>query len=147
MFREYSTTVGPRPGEARRATRAETETRFPKETWFHTTRDASRLGRARRLRLAKSVGSVKRPPRPIPTYGQWNGAESSVQVRAPDSAAIDRNIRPARLADIDLPGPGDLLLGIDDHLLPLGQPADGARNGEEHGEHVRRDAHDLVDDA
>ena len=33
------------------------------------------------------------------------------------------------------------------HLLPLGQPAHCARDGEHHGEHFRREAHGLVDDA
>jgi len=40
--------------------------------------------------------------------------------------------------------PGDLLFGIEQHLLPLRDPAGGPRDGEEHREHVDREAHRLI---
>src|SRR3972149_10967448 len=54
---------------------------------------------------------------------------------------------PFLVAQIELPGAGDLLLRIGEHLLPLSQPAGGAADGEENREHVDRKAHRLVDDA
>src|ERR1035441_9141646 len=51
------------------------------------------------------------------------------------------------LAAVDLPRTRDLGVGVLQHFLPLRQPADGARNAEQHGELVRRETHRLVDDA
>ena len=51
------------------------------------------------------------------------------------------------MAGIDLAWTGDFLLGIVDHFLPLRQPSGGAGDGEQHGEHLRPEAHGLVDDA
>src|SRR5690606_39860193 len=41
-------------------------------------------------------------------------------------------------AGVELARPADLLMRILDHLVPLGDPADGARHREEHGKHGRR---------
>src|ERR1035438_853324 len=41
----------------------------------------------------------------------------------------------------------DLLLRIGQYFLPLRQPSHRARNGEEHGEHLRLEAHRLIHDA
>src|ERR1035441_6058870 len=51
------------------------------------------------------------------------------------------------LAAVDLPRTRDLGVGVLQHFLPLRQPADGARNAEQHRELVRRETHRLVDDA
>src|SRR3546814_15293316 len=59
----------------------------------------------------------------------------------------ERQVVALGVAVIELARPADALLGILDHLAPLGDPADGARDGEEHGEHRGRDAHRLQDDA
>src|SRR4030095_2726714 len=61
------------------------------------------------------------------------------------AATVDRYVVTRRRAEVQLPGPRDLLFRISDHLQPLGQPAGGPRNGEEHGEHVHGQPHGLVD--
>ena len=50
-------------------------------------------------------------------------------------------------AHVDLPRPRDLLLGIQEHFLPLGDPSDRPGNSEQHGEHIWREAHGLIDQA
>src|SRR5689334_4482905 len=50
-------------------------------------------------------------------------------------------------AGVDLARAGDLLVRILEHFLPLREPARDAGDGEEDGEHFRRDAHGLVDEA
>src|SRR6185503_5203743 len=50
-------------------------------------------------------------------------------------------------SQVDLARPGDLLLLVQEHLFPLGEPARGARYREEDGEHVHRESHGLVDQA
>ncbi len=51
------------------------------------------------------------------------------------------------LADVELAGAADLRRGVLDHLAPLGDPAREAAEREEDGEHARREAHGLVDEA
>src|SRR5690242_17885037 len=51
------------------------------------------------------------------------------------------------VAQVQLAGPGYLLLGIQQHLFPLSQPARGPWNGEKDRKHVDRETHRLVDDA
>src|SRR3546814_4152609 len=53
--------------------------------------------------------------------------------RAP-SALIERQVVALGVAVIELARPADALLGILDHLASLGDPAYGARDGEEHGD-------------
>ncbi len=45
------------------------------------------------------------------------------------------------MTHVDLPRSSDLLFRIREHLLPLSQPSDGARNGEEHSEYLGLEAH------
>src|SRR5438128_3014084 len=52
-----------------------------------------------------------------------------------------------RRALIELPRPADLVFGIGDHFLPLRDPADGAREREDAGEHRHRDAERALHDA
>src|SRR5262245_8802856 len=59
----------------------------------------------------------------------------------------DRQIVAARGAGIELARPPDLLVRILDHLLPLRDPADRAREREQHGEHRGREAHRFERDA
>src|ERR1019366_499217 len=47
---------------------------------------------------------------------------------------------------VELPRTRDLLLRVLDHFVPLRQPASGPRNGEQHGKHLRLEAHGLVND-
>ena len=50
-------------------------------------------------------------------------------------------------AQIDLPWPCYLLLGIGKHFLPLSDPPGGTRDGKKHGKHLHRKSHRLVDNA
>src|SRR5690242_3534419 len=52
-----------------------------------------------------------------------------------------------RGAGIELTRPTDTHAGIRDHLLPVRDPADGARNGEHHREHRARNTDRAVDEA
>src|SRR6185437_13667003 len=63
------------------------------------------------------------------------------------SAPRGRNVVALRRTGVDLAGPPDPLLRIFHHLLPLADPAHGARNREQRGEHARGKAHGLQDDA
>ena len=62
------------------------------------------------------------------------------------SGCVDRGVVARLGADVELAGPGDLRVLVE-HLLPVGQPARGARDGEEDGEHLEREPHGLVDEA
>src|SRR5687768_3713953 len=48
---------------------------------------------------------------------------------------------------VELARPADLVLRVGDHLLPLRDPADGAREREDAGEHGHRDAERALHDA
>src|SRR5579872_6952348 len=63
------------------------------------------------------------------------------------SPTIERYIAAQVVAEINLTGPGDFLLGVEQHLFPLRNPARGARDGEQHREHCDREAHGLVNQA
>src|SRR6478672_4781825 len=56
-------------------------------------------------------------------------------------------VRPFLRSDVDLPGTRDLLLLVEQHLLPLRQPAGHAADGEQNGEEVGREGHRTVDEA
>src|SRR3989304_6911863 len=47
--------------------------------------------------------------------------------------------------NVDLPRPRDLLLWVLDHLPPLRQPAHRTGDGEQHREHLHREAHRPID--
>src|SRR3989337_294610 len=59
-------------------------------------------------------------------------------------SAFDMPLGPA---GVDLPRPGDPWVRIEQPLLPLREPARRAPDGEEHREHLDREAHGLVDEA
>src|SRR5579875_2871675 len=59
---------------------------------------------------------------------------------------FDGDVRPRVVADVDLPRARDALLLVEEHLRPLRHPARGAGDREEHGEHLGREAHRVVDD-
>ena len=63
------------------------------------------------------------------------------------SAVAHRLIFAARGAGVELARATDLLVGIFDHFLPLGDPADGSRHREQHREHGGRETHRLERDA
>src|ERR1043165_243161 len=72
---------------------------------------------------------------------------AAVMARDCSSALLDRNEVSSSRSRVNLPRPRDLLVGIDQHFLPLRQPAGDARNREEHREHVDRELQRLVDQA
>src|SRR6266852_6754402 len=51
------------------------------------------------------------------------------------SALVDRQELPPGGAGVELARPADLVFGVADHLLPLRDPAHGARQREDAGEH------------
>ena len=62
-------------------------------------------------------------------------------------AARDRNVVAPGRAGVELARTADALGRVLDHFLPLRDPADGARDREQHGEHAGREAHRLERDA
>src|SRR6476646_5710077 len=56
-------------------------------------------------------------------------------------------VGPFLRSDVDLPRTRDLLLLVEQHLLPLRQPAGHAADGEQNGEEVGREGHRTVDEA
>src|SRR6266851_9466287 len=55
------------------------------------------------------------------------------------SALVDRHELPPGGAGVELARPADLVFGVADHFLPLRDPAHGARQREDAGEHRYRD--------
>ena len=72
-------------------------------------------------------------------------APSALRRPASTAACPSARSRAVCEPDVDLPRPRDLLLGVEQHLFPLRHPADRARDGEQHREHVHREAHRLID--
>jgi hypothetical protein len=60
-------------------------------------------------------------------------------------ALLHGHVGPLIVTEIDLPGTRDILFRIEQHFLPLRDPAAGARNGEQDGEHGHRETHGLID--
>src|SRR6266446_4760622 len=58
----------------------------------------------------------------------------------------DRHELPARGAAVELARTADLVFGVCDHLLPLCDPAHGAREREDAGEHRHRDPERALHD-
>src|SRR5438552_4290756 len=79
------------------------------------------------------------PPRPSPP----RAVDPDPQPRS--SAHPHRHVLALAGAGVDLARPGNLLLRVLDHLLPLGEPAGGPGYREEDGEHLDRESHRLVD--
>src|SRR5260221_7753858 len=62
------------------------------------------------------------------------------------SAPVDRHELPPGGAGVELARPADLVFGVADHLLPLRNPAHGARQREDAGEHRYRDTEGALHD-
>src|SRR5262249_44585239 len=60
---------------------------------------------------------------------------------------LDRDVLETPRAGIDLARAGDLLLGVVDHLQPLGDPAARAADGEQDWEHLDGHPERLIDQA
>src|SRR5712664_981420 len=87
------------------------------------------------------------------TIRDWLGLSSASRrkyskcIRCSRISLIDRNVMTRVVPEIDLPWARNLLLGVEEHLFPLRDPAGSARNGEEHGEHGHRKTHRLINQA
>src|SRR6267378_2435122 len=100
---------------------------------------------------------VAEPPAMAPHDGQKRASSGTrlEQAEQEITAAIYRVLHPlvhrtvvaARGAGINLARAGDLLLLIEQHLLPLREPAGGARDGEQNREGLHGELHALVDQA
>src|SRR5713101_985911 len=74
---------------------------------------------------------------------------SDLRVASPfraGSAPVDRHELPPGGAGVELARAADLVFGVADHLLPLGDPAHGARQREDAGEQRSRDAEGALHD-
>src|SRR6266481_370186 len=60
---------------------------------------------------------------------------------------IDRNVMTRAVPEIDLPRARNFLLGVQEHLFPLRDPAGSARNREKNGKHGHRETHRLINEA
>src|SRR5260370_30228792 len=63
------------------------------------------------------------------------------------STLLNPHKLPRLMPNPNLPRACDLLFWVSQHFLPLRQPAYGARNREQHGKHLRLEAHRLGHDA
>src|SRR5579862_4767887 len=78
--------------------------------------------------------------------GKWCAATRSVAALCSSRGLAtlrDRNVIALDRPGIKLTRAANLLVGILDHLIPLRDPADGAGDREQHGEHRGREAHRL----
>ena len=125
--------VGPVPPAACRGIRLP-RVRDPSCSSSMTTGAARPEGTRRDPRTRRRAGS---PPR--------TASQAAAPARS-RSGTLPVEVAQA-LPDVNLPGPGDLLLRIGRTLLPLGEPAGHASDREQHREHRHREAHGLVDDA
>src|ERR1700692_4840458 len=84
----------------------------------------------------------------FPVFEGWGYLlSSSDSTSSPSASLVQHLVRPQIVAQVDLARARDFLLGIEQHLFPLRDPAAGARNREEDGEHGHPEAHGLIDQA
>src|SRR5438067_10228176 len=80
----------------------------------------------------------------------WDDASNSfitLAIGVSGSLSIrDRHDVALRRAEVELPRAADLLLGVGDHFIPLRDPTNRARQGEDAGEHRGRDAERALHD-
>src|SRR2546422_5889389 len=91
---------------------------------------------------------IRRPPRStlFPYTTLFRSLFGSTALMAPVlRSAVDGDVGPLVVAQIDLPRARDLLLRIQQHLFPLRDPPRRPRNSEQHRKHGDRKAHRLVD--
>src|SRR5690349_18162564 len=87
---------------------------------------------------SRSAGAMPVAPSRTPAARRMPPPQSSLPL-------LFRHVVALLGPDVDLPRAGDLLIGIREHLLPLGDPPRRPRNREEHREHVDREADRLID--
>src|SRR6267143_1646977 len=73
------------------------------------------------------------------TYAKW--------LRCLLIPLIDGNVMTRVVPEIDLPRARNFLLGVQEHLFPLRDPAGSARNREQNGKHGHRETHRLINEA
>src|SRR4051794_39825652 len=86
--------------------------------------------RPRKLGPRATLGARPRKLGPRATLG---ARPRKLGPRATLPPLVQRHVIPRAVPRVDLARPRDLLLLVVDHLQPLGDPAAGARDGEEHG--------------
>src|SRR5690606_33556321 len=100
----------------------------------------------------RTAASLCRRSAPVPGRGarreMKRAAAGAALPRKENASAVAQVdvVAPVR-ADIQLPRTADLLVLLGDHFLPLADPADGAGNREDRGEHRGGEPHRLEDDA
>jgi hypothetical protein len=70
-----------------------------------------------------------------------NGAPEQIR----SAPLVERQVVARVVTQVNLPRPGDFLLGIEQHFFPLRDPSRSAGNSEQDREHGRGEAHRLVD--
>ena len=82
---------------------------------------------------------ARRPTDTATAADQWSAAAKTftVPARLGSGAPVEGHEIALDGACVELARTADVLLGILDHLLPLRDPADGARHREQHREHAR----------
>src|SRR5690606_1620461 len=88
---------------------------------------------------------------PVPGSGSGCSRQASppstmVTACTVSAALVHRDVVPGAGAAVELPGPGDLLVLLQ-QLDPVREPPGGPGDGEQHGEHLQREPHRLVDEA
>src|SRR5512139_14674 len=88
----------------------------------------------------------------LPAYSGIVGSQSDALMwgglrRASGPATVQRHEVAPRRTGVELARTADLVRGIGQHLVPLRDPAGGARHREQRGEHAGGDAHRAEDDA
>src|SRR5215467_1093760 len=82
--------------------------------------------------------------------GEWGAGRERVNTRAAFagfalSALLDGNVSARIVTQINLARTRDFLFGIEQHFLPLRDPAGSARNREQNRKHGHGKAHRLID--
>src|SRR4051812_46299315 len=98
--------------------------------------------RSKLSRIAPRIAASTSPPTPVAQLRRFFIACGSLGL-----ALLHRHVLALGGAGVDLARARDLLLRILEHLLPLRQPTRRARDGEQHREHVEREADRLIDEA
>src|SRR3954451_1705758 len=85
----------------------------------------------------------------IKTPWRWSRANLRAASRsmATSAAVAERHVIALVRAGVPLARAGDLLLLVAEQLDPVREPAGGPGDGEQHGEHVDREPHRLIDQA
>src|SRR5260370_7103803 len=63
------------------------------------------------------------------------------------TALFDGNVMARSVPKVDLSWPRNFLLGVEEHLFPLGDPPGSARNREQDRKHGHRETHRLINEA